>query len=152
MSRVTVRFYQSPGLVGKLIRWQTRAPVGHVALYWPELQLWTEAVEGKGVVQRDTERPDLHDHASVALPRYDAAKLWAFAQLGKPYDYLMVARFISRRGEDPDTRARFFCSEYAAHVLRIGGVLPLANSAPWKESPALLYLSPVLFPPREGPA
>lgn len=148
MSKVTICFYQSKSFVGRLIRWQTRAPVGHVALYWPELNRWTEAVEGKGVIEREHERDDIHDHATVTLPRYEEAKLWAFAQLGKPYDYHMVARFITRLKEDPNTIGKFFCSEYAGHVLRIGGVTPLANSAPWRESPALLYISPVLFPPR----
>ncbi len=145
---VRVCFYQSTGLIGKLIRWQTRAPVGHVALFFPALACYVEAVEGKGVVRRETDRRDLIDYADVTLPHYDDAEAWALDQVGKAYDYMMVARFITRAKEDPASINEFFCSEFVSHVLRRGGVVPLAHSDPWRESPGHLYLSPILFPSR----
>lgn len=143
---VELRFYTSDGLVGRLIRWQTRSPVGHVALYWPDEGFWTEAVEGRGVVQRMYERADLFTTTRITLPHGQQAFHWAMAQLGKKYDYTMVLRFLTREKETRHSNDAYFCSEYASTALRLGGVVPLANSAPWRESPGHLLTSPILFP------
>jgi hypothetical protein len=47
------------------------------------------------------------------MQRYSTGFARAFltAQLGKPHDYTMVARFITRRQESRRTSGKWFCSE-----------------------------------------
>lgn len=153
---VAVCFYRG----GALIRWQTRGVVGHTAVYWPTMACWVEADVGqgndaarhpedvgkRGVVRRVVERADRVGYAIVRLPQYDAACRFSRETLGLPYDLRMIIRFITRQPEAEGTRSKYFCSEHTGEALRRGGLVPLAHSEPWEESPEDLWRSPVLFP------
>jgi hypothetical protein len=145
---VAVCFYKAAGLLGRLIRWQTRSEIGHTATYLPRVSLgrWIEADVKKGVIWRHEERQDLVAVARVKLPTPDAAYAFALQSIGARYDKRMIARFLTRQREAKGTQDKFFCSEHTAGLLRAGGLHYLAHSQPWEESPGDLYLSPVLFP------
>ena len=66
------------------------------------------------------------------------------AQLGKPYDYLSICRFITREPVPHWERKSWFCSELSFEAFRTGGIELLKNIAAWAVSPELLGLSPLL--------
>jgi hypothetical protein len=147
---VAVCFYAGGGIVGRAIRWQTRSKVGHTATFMPRWQSWIEADARKGVILRGEERPDRVDFAVVTLPNYNAADVFAFQSIGASYDKRMILRFLTRQKEAKGTADDFFCSEHTSSLLRHGGVVALAHSEPWEESPGDLYLSPILFPQKSS--
>jgi hypothetical protein len=67
-------------------------------------------------------------------------------QLGKPYDYTMVARFISRRQAAREQSGKWFCSELVYYAFMQAGINLLDRIEPWAVSPGLLALSPLLIP------
>jgi uncharacterized protein YycO len=69
-----------------------------------------------------------------------------FQQLGKPYDWTMVARFVTRRDESRASSGKWFCSELVYAAFKQAGVPLLRATEPWEVSPGLLAKSPLLRP------
>lgn len=145
---MNVLLYHEHGLIDSLIRWQTRSIYSHAALATDEGTI-IESVPGAGV--RERERTDRDNTAADAfevrgMGPADWAKAINFArkEIGCGYDYLGVARFISRR-EDSDNN-RWFCSELVFAALHEAGFSVLQRIAAWAVSPGLLSLSPDLLP------
>ena len=120
-----------------------------------------EAREFKGVRRSDGAKVDevleRHPKASVDLfevrtatgfelkrERVEACLKFAVDQIGKGYDYTMVARFISRRQASRRTSGKWFCSELVFAALQKAGVDLLARTEPWEVSPGQLARSPLL--------
>lgn len=67
------------------------------------------------------------------------------AQLGKPYDWKGVFRFISRpAGKDPMWQEEWFCSELVFAAFAYAGIYLLLRIEAWKVFPGLVVNSPVL--------
>lgn len=140
--------------VSRLIQWQTRGQYGHAALVNRDGHL-IEAVQGKGVIQSNITKYNAKDYdlyqivplININTKYYDPIKGWAFAedQIGKPYDWTMVIRFITRRQETRKTHGKWFCSELVFASLQKAGLSLLARTKPWEVSPAMLARSPYLI-------
>ena len=144
-----IGLHRSGGLVSRLIKWQTRSEYSHASLVLPDDTV-LESIQGKGVVMGRKvydakERVDLF--TVIASPSEQAEAL-AFAkdQVGKGYDYTMVARFLSRRSASRSATGKWFCSELVFAAFKESGVTLLRDTEAWEVSPELLSKSPYLIP------
>lgn len=153
MPRVTVALFQGPGLVSRLIRWQTRSAYSHAAIVLPNNSVY-ESREGIGVRQLPRLEPkngEQIDFFAVEVTETQLAEITEFLkrQLGKRYDWTMVARFITRRQESRSTSDKWFCSELVFAAFKVAGVILLRDTDPWEVSPGLLARSTLLLPESE---
>ena len=156
-------FHCGTGTVSTLIRWQTRAgslcPYSHVSVVLPDGRL-LEAYQGEGLkllrmngtvrATRTLAQVQAREQVDVATIPMSVAQLhralaFAHDQLGKGYDYLSVARFVSRRDESRASSGRWFCSEFAFEVAMQGGVALFERTRGWEVAPEMLARSPLLF-------
>lgn len=154
--RITINLHRGTSLIGRLIRWQTRSPYSHASLILPG-GIFIESREGIGVQCRflaettaavpGAPGETIEQYTLAATPgQATAIARFAKAQVGKPYDYTMVARFVSRRGPSRRQSGKWFCSELVYAALAHGGIDLLRATAPWEVSPGLLAKSPHLQP------
>lgn len=131
-----------------MIRWQTRSEYSHASVRINDRQI-IEAVEGQGVIVSPLPSLELADRFEVntSMEQAIAIKQFLFAQVGKNYDYTMVARFLTRRQETRKSTGKWFCSELAFAAFMHAGVALLARTEPWEASPGLLAKSPLAFGP-----
>lgn len=152
---LTICLHRGTSLIGRLIRWQTRSAYSHASIVTPD-GWFIEAREGIGVralsllpnqpipAAKGEQVDKFHIEATHAQVR--AIVAFARAQTGKPYDYTMVARFVSRRAESRASAGKWFCSELVYAALQAAGLEPLRATQPWEVSPGLLARSPLLQP------
>lgn len=152
VSGLRVLLVRTPGIIGRLIRWQTRGPYVHAAIMNDRFEI-IESRAGKGVVVSQLkEWNGLNFDVFQVLPSdkqpglYQPEEGWRFAlqQIGKDYDYTMVVRFITRQQEQRKSRGKWFCSELVFAALKQAGVNALSRTEPWEVSPNLLSKSPYL--------
>jgi len=139
-----VLLFRGRGLISALIRWQTRARYAHAAIRLPDGRV-LEAWQGRGVrIKRlqDWDGVDAYTVPGVDAFQWREVIQFAVDQIGKPYDYLAIARFVTRRTM-PDN-ARWFCSELVFESLRQAGVVLLNRVDAWQVSPGMLSTSPLL--------
>ena len=110
--------------------------------------MW-EAMEGKGVISLHPWWPSPQMETAelaggLAGKQIETIREFLIAQEGKKYDWLAVARFVTRRKVAPHHAARrWFCSELAAAAFEWAGV-PLLRMAPQEIAPGMLHASPIL--------
>lgn len=150
--RPVVCLHRGDSLISKLIRWQTRSEYSHASIILEDGTHY-EAREGRGVLRHSeftltnpTEKVDRFAVTTFSETEY--RDLWVFleAQVGKGYDWTMVARFVSRRQETRKSRGLWFCSELVFAAFKSAGVPLLRGTEPWEVSPGLLARSPLLEP------
>jgi uncharacterized protein YycO len=147
MSGLRIGLHRSEGWISKAIKWQTRSQFSHASLVLPDDTV-LESMQGRGVVhgrkvESCVECVDLFTVLAIAKVQ-DAALGFAMSQLGKPYDYTMVARFVTRRTESLRTKEKWFCSELVFAAFLHAGLPLLRDTQPWEVSPELLSKSPYL--------
>jgi uncharacterized protein YycO len=147
MNGLRIGLHRSDGFVSKLIKLQTRGDYSHASLVLPDDTV-LESMQGRGVVhgrkvESCRECVDLFTVLAIAKVQ-DAAIGFAMSQLGKPYDYTMVARFVTRRTESTRTKEKWFCSELVFAAFLHAGLPLLRDTQPWEVSPELLSKSPYL--------
>ena len=143
---MTINLHRGTSLISRLIQWQTRSPYSHASLSLADNEIY-ESREGHGVRCLSAlpagERIDQFD-----FPHSDDAarclRPWLISQLGKPYDWTMVLRFITREQYSREAKGHWFCSELVYAALRKIGIELLARCEPWEVSPGLLSRSPLL--------
>jgi len=145
---VRIGLHRSSGLVSSLIKWQSRSDYSHASLILADDTV-LESMQGKGVVNNRTvtscgEVVDIFTIPALAHVHRDALA-FATQQLGKPYDYTMVARFLTRRPEARKSSGKWFCSELVFASLAQAGLLLLRDTEAWEVSPELLSKSPYLI-------
>jgi hypothetical protein len=181
---IRVALFESKSVVGRLIQWQTRggAPVLLPGRSQPVKRSYThaglvvqvgsgeaflyEAVEGTGVrvmpvQERRLQAGEVCDlYAVEGLEQTIPGSLLGFLtlQLGKPYDYRMVVRFVPllfdllpwvnerRQRATRRSAGRWFCSELVFAALEKAKVSLFARTLPWQVSPDFLSRSPLLRP------
>lgn len=151
-----IALHRGRGFIGKAIQWQTRSVYSHASVLVSEATA-IEAREFIGVrcvlanmLAQPGERVDFFTVAGLTEAQAAIAGEFLWAQVGKSYDYTMVARFISRRQADRKQAGKWFCSELVFAALAKAGVELLARVEPWEVSPGLLARSPLLIPlPKE---
>lgn len=147
---LTICLHRGTSFIGRAIRWQTRGAYSHASMILPD-GLFVEAREFIGVraLHRLTiangEKVDTF-RVHVTDTQRDDIAAFVKEQLGKPYDYTMVLRFLSRRQAARDESGKWFCSELVFAALQQAGVVLLRDTQPWEVSPAMLARSPLLEP------
>lgn len=143
-----VHLVKNHGLIPALIRWQTRSKYTHAAI-----QVCSEVWEsvGSGVkVSYETEfrrhYKGLYDsfYVDASTDQEAIARKFLNKQTGKPYDFTMIIRFLTRQQETRESRGKWFCSELVYAALTKAGVKVLSRIEPWQVSPAMLSYSPAL--------
>lgn len=130
-----VLLFRGRGFISALIRWQTWGPYSHCALLYPDGETIIEAWHRPSGVRKkrltDWEGIDKYDIPLID----DWTSIFAYAEerLGKPYDFISVARFVSRR-KPLEGDAREFCSELlfgaVATQIRLLARIEAANVCP----------------------
>jgi len=143
---LTIGLYKSKTTISKLIQWQTRGEYSHAAIHLDDgfaIEAWH-----KGGVQHHP-IGSLHPRGTkVAIFTIesfyfpDLTQAYAMDQVGKKYDFTMVARFMSRRGETRRSKDKLFCSELVFDALVYGGLPLFENTLGWEVSPDLIKRSP----------
>lgn len=143
-----VALFRGAGAVSKLIQWQTRSIYSHAAIYLPHTERTViESREFKGVrvheySPEEWAHVDLFDVAGADALTWRIALDFAHAQLGMPYDYWSVARFLSKRPAREN--GKWFCSELVHKSLAAGGLRLLLRIPSAEVSPGDLAVSPLL--------
>ncbi len=143
-----VALHRGEGVIARAIRWQTRSVYSHASIVLEGTGSVIEAREFQGVrwvrwdeVVASGESIDLF-RVKGLTPEAEAVVLqFLWDQMGKPYDYTMVARFISRRQAAREESGKWFCSELVFAALAKAGVKLLERIEPWEVSPGVLRLS-----------
>src|SRR5688572_25477553 len=148
MTALRIGLHRSSGFVSSLIKWQSRSEYSHASLILPDDTV-LESMQGRGVVQDRTvqscgEVVDIFTVPAFASVHKNALT-FAQAQLGKGYDYTMVARFITRKPATRKSSGLWFCSELVFASFAQAGLLLLRDTEAWEVSPELLSKSPYLI-------
>lgn len=143
-----IALHKGKGFIGRCIQWQTRSVYSHASIVFDELGgEVVESREFKGVRWLSALEPgedaDLY-RVELTADQAQTIRAFLFAQLGKPYDYTMVLRFISRRQASRKESGKWFCSELVFAAFQKSGINLLSRVEPWAVSPGLLALSPLL--------
>jgi uncharacterized protein YycO len=146
-----VCLHKGTSVISKLIRWQTRSNYSHASLLFPDgTHLESREFVGVRWHKKFTPNPGEQVDQFVGPPlseqQYDAIVRFALEQVQKPYDYTMVARFVSRRQASREESGKWFCSELVYAAYASAGIHLLRDTQPWEVSPGLLGRSPLLTP------
>lgn len=140
-----IQLHKGRSFISRLIGFQTRGVYTHASI---AVNRWLrfEAREFRGVGFSEKILGESIDYFKINLTLEQQEKCVEFMRSvnGYGYDYKMVARFMSRRGEDEDTKNKFFCSELVFDMLAHAGVLLFNNTKGWEVSPHLLSRSTVI--------
>ncbi|WP_448577461.1 YiiX/YebB-like N1pC/P60 family cysteine hydrolase [Thermosphaera sp.] len=144
-----ILLYRGVSLLSRLIRWRTWSEYSHVALEIHRGEIVDAWKGGVRLIRSPFEGHDpetvveAYEIAGLRPEQAARAALFARAQIGKPYDYWGVLRFIIRR--DPtQPNDRWFCSELVFAALLHGGVRLLERVPAHRASPGDLARSPLL--------
>jgi len=137
--------HKGTGLVGSLIKWQTRGKYSHASLMLSCHELF-ESREFKGVRIADIYEKERIDFFHVRANVYQQSLVLSFLEgLTKAkYDYRQVFRFITRMREADGTQGKYFCSELVFDALHKAGIDLFINTEGWEVSPHLISRSPIL--------
>ncbi|HEY1170247.1 MAG TPA: YiiX/YebB-like N1pC/P60 family cysteine hydrolase [Verrucomicrobiae bacterium] len=143
-----IALHRGKGFIARAIRWQTRSVYSHASIVLEESECVVEAREFEGVrmvLWRDVvasgEVVDLFRVKGLTEEAEECVREFLWEQMGKAYDYTMVARFISRRQEERASSGKWFCSELVFAALAKAGVRLLERVEAWEVSPGMLRLS-----------
>lgn len=152
MNNLTPRLalYRGTGFVSWLIKTQTRSVYSHAALLIPgTTDRVLESREGKGVqlhtlTDKEQSIIDWYAIPSMTDEQYNRTIEIGLSQLGMPYDYWSVLRFVSKRPAREN--GKWFCSECAHKWLAEGGVRLLERIPSAEIPPGGLSYSPLAVP------
>lgn len=134
-----VALHKGTGFVSRAIQWQTRSPYSHASMvFGVNFTDVIEAREFAGVRRLDfLDQAENIDLFTVDVTEYESEiiRQFALAQVGKPYDYVSVLRFVSRRQASRESSGKWFCSELVFAAFRKAGINLLARVEPWAVSP-----------------
>lgn len=143
-----VALYRGTSWVSRAVQFQTRSVYSHAGLRLPDGSIIESC--HRGGVKRNAHLGAVHtpgtvvDLFRVTVPvDWDAALMFAAEQIGKPYDFRGVARFITRRTPDCNP-PRWFCSALIQSAIEHGGVKLLERICPSAVAPGHQAMSPLL--------
>jgi uncharacterized protein YycO len=151
-----IALYQGKSLISRAIRWQTRSPYSHAAFLLDDgsvIEAWQPVVrwvfpQGKKSALSAQHTPgtkvDLFEFI-CPLTREEKTKLEYLARrdVGTPYDYRSIVRFLTRDKGDASKR-KLFCSEQVfSRCQQIGRPL-LDRTEAWRVPPDWIPRSPLL--------
>lgn len=144
---IRLAFYKGRSLTSRLIKWQSWGQYSHVGVLLEDdsiIEAWQDGgvLHNAHIGMRHSPDTEVDIYEIPKLTKEQSIKAFNFLkeQCGKRYDFLGVARFLSRR--EVDNKNKWFCSELAAAGLAYAGY-PLLNTKPRKISPTVLSWSPL---------
>jgi uncharacterized protein YycO len=144
-----VALFNGDGVVSWLIKKQTRSKYSHAALLLPgTTDQVIESREFKGVrlhtlTDNDKLAIDWFAIPSMTDEQYQVAFDFALKQIGMPYDYWSVARFLTK--VPARENGKWFCSELVLKAIAESGLRLLKRIESAEVSPGLLSYSPLLM-------
>lgn len=124
-----VALFCGTSLISRMIRWHTRGLWSHAAIVIDGVVY--EAREGRGVIKRRWGTSGYPDKAwtlrtpveALSLEQVEAMKNWLDVQMGSPYDYVQVSRFLTRfKWTRRMSDGKWFCSELVFEAFKQVGV------------------------------
>jgi len=146
-----IALYRGTSFISRLIRWQTRSKYSHAAWLADNgdvIEAWQPCVRlVHSLSEQHTPgtRVDLFGFLNPLIQR-EKEQIWSLAlkDVGTPYDYLSVLRFVSRRASRERWESKLFCSEMVfGHCAKINREL-LLRTDPWRVPPDWIARSPRL--------
>jgi uncharacterized protein YycO len=143
-----IALFNGDGMVSWLIKKQTRSKYSHAAMLIPgTTNRIIESREFKGVRLHTLDESDNRLIDWFAIPSmsdedYNHAISLFLGQLGMPYDYWSVARFVTKKPAREN--GKWFCSEAVHKMLADAGTRLLLRIPSAEVSPAHLGISPLL--------
>ncbi|MCX6915750.1 MAG: hypothetical protein NT167_22345 [Verrucomicrobia bacterium] len=146
-----IALYQGTSFISRLIRWQTRSRYSHAAWLGDNgnvIEAWQPCVRVvSGLSEQHTPGTvvDLFEFVTPLRAR-EIQEIWRLAlkQVGTPYDYLAVLRFVSRKASRERWEEKLFCSEMVFGNARDAGRELLARTEAWRVPPDWIARSPLL--------
>jgi len=153
---VKLLLFYGRGWVSDAIRWQTDSEYSHTAIGLPDgsiIEAWQgsgfELLMMRGKVQKKflTDKSTITEFEVEQTPE-QTAKIIEFleAQVGKPYNYSGIVRFITRSDLDP--RDSWFCSELVFAAFQYAGINLFERVKAVKIPPGMLAWSPLAKNPK----
>ena len=141
-----ILLFKGRGLISFLIRLQSRGVYSHAAVELDTGEI-VEAWQGSGVrllKRLKHGRSDVDTFTVRNLTTEHAMGVTSFltSQIGKPYDYIGVLRFVTRRRKGGPRK--WFCSELVFAAFKAVGISLLERTEAWEVSPQLLSRSTLL--------
>lgn len=143
-----ILLHSGPGFISRAIKLQTRSDWNHASLLFDDGVVF-EAREFKGVVRTPLAalRAAMEREPSllIAVFAFDqplsplekhVARSFAESQLGCPYDYADIARFLTRQPASTD--GKWFCSEYVTAACEAMRRPLFRRTAAWEVPPGLI--------------
>lgn len=145
-----IAIYKGHSLISRIIRFANWSPYSHAAIIDPVGNRVIEAWQGR--VQAARSLSELHTtttevdvfHVETTPEQSAAVLAFAYAQVGKRYDYRGILHFITRRPEYPGDQDRWFCSELVMAAYRAAGIDLLSRVPAFQVYPGMLSYSPLL--------
>jgi hypothetical protein len=147
---LTIRFINEPGIVSRLIDWETDSLFCHTEGLSRYDQSWVGAHAGTGVEARalDWCKPTFERRYAIPVTedKYQAAMQFMESKIGCPYDYADIVGLAlhNRKGA---SKHEIICSAFMLLWLEAAGLEPL-NILPnyaFLCTPETLHLSPILM-------
>ena len=146
MSKPKILLFSGQGWISKLIRWQTNGKYSHAAILIPGgsiIEAWHKPAKVRfRPPLKNWKGVEAYEVEGMTDEQWAKALLWADKQVGKPYDFGGVARFITRWRKQKDEK--WFCSELVFQAVKEGGVDLLSRIECSQVSPTVLSFSPFL--------
>lgn len=145
-----IALYQGKSFISRCIRWQTRSRYSHAAFLLDDgsvIEAWQPCVrwvENLSAQHEPGTRVDIFEFICPLTPAENSRLDWLVKQdVGTPYDYRSIVRFLTRDKGDASKR-KLFCSEQVfARCLQIGRPL-LDRTEAWRVPPDWIARSPLL--------
>lgn len=132
--------------IATLVKWFTRSHYSHAAILIPGTNRVIESYPFKGVREReltakDWERIHVYEVPGMTGKMWDAACAFGQSQMGKPYDFRSVLKFVTRTPAKEN--GKWFCSELVFQMLAVSYLRILQKRAEYVD-PGDLPASPFL--------
>lgn len=146
MNLPKVLLFRGQGAISKMIKWQTNGNYSHAAIQLPSgaiIEAWHKPAKVRlRTPLKDWSNVEAYDVEGMTLAQWEKAIQWADQQIGKPYDFGGVFRFVTRWRKQQDEK--WFCSELVFQAVLEGGVKLLDRITCSQVSPTVLSFSPLL--------
>ena len=146
-----IALYQGTSFISRLIRWQTRSPYSHAAWLSSNgdvIEAWQPCVRLVHSLSEQHTPGTVVDLFEFVTPlrAKEIQEIWRLAlkQVGTPYDYLAVLRFVSRKASRERWEEKLFCSEMVFGNAWDAGRELLARTEAWRVPPDWIARSPLL--------
>ena len=148
-----IALYHGKSFVSRLIRWQTRSRYLHAAFLLDDdsvVEAWMPRVRHvRGLSEQHTPGTKVEifafNHPLTAAANRRLEDL-ALGQVGIPYDYRGIFRFLTRERPPHSGRRALFCSELVFLDCERAGLRLLERTEAWRVPPDWLARSPLLNP------